>query len=108
MSNLPEPVGQTFCPVCESIFGRPRVATSDEPHYHTAHEVELERYCRPAFEKWVVPIVPTLRAVRLPSMQRAENNIRSYAQPDIERLWTAFHTAWISSDALIRKPRGMT
>lgn len=106
MTNKTQPAqrGQVNCPLC-------RVQV---PHHHDAVTVELERYARPTFEKWVRPrlrhndregigdvVVHYGAALHF---TRRDPNGGHYLENSIEAVWRAFAEAWISSNAATRRP----
>lgn len=97
--------GTANCPICGS----------DIPHHHDDHEVERERFCRPAFEKWAVahifpknnlrPVGGILVDHPLDDWMRRGSfgHPDLYDAPEVNLAWLAFAEAWFKSDASIRK-----
>ncbi len=93
-----EPRGQIECPICGS----------GEPHRHEPLEVEIERFCRPAFEKWAEKRIAILgRAgvgrIGVPSpIEWEKRELGIYIYHQVEVAWQAFQEAWLGSDATTR------
>jgi hypothetical protein len=102
---MSETRGQIACPICNN----------DKPHWHDPHEVELERYCRPAFERWAKNLIRHIgqgsvvsimvHYGMVPAWDRRDSH--HYAEHEVEVAWQAFQKAWFASDAVARRPSSL-
>lgn len=95
--------GQIACPICGF----------DKPHHHSPEEVETERYCRPAFERWADGRIRHIGQGSNASVMvhygmvpqwNKRDDLGHYREHEVNVAWIAFRDAWMQSEASVRKP----